>query len=351
LSETRINDPIFYNLANNIARLLKENNQGKKLSKSEFTKNQSYQVERMMELERMFKSTINIYKQSDQIYQKFLLHIKIEKGNILTARPYFREDSKTFGDKISPAFKEEDIQLIKKFDINYKFMQFVIENWKGNLPKKAEKIWEEHQFVRQKVVENSMPLAINMAMKFFKSTPRTHVTLMDMVNASILGLCIATDKWVGPFSTVFRSVCIGRMKSNIMDVYNQTVLHYYPSDKKIIYKANLLKHREKIEDEKEVLEKINQYLNESGDKRKLEKHELEDLLNGTSIYSDSQPYSQGGAEDGDGDLPTIYDTYCDEQQNVENIAENNDIMKGILFACQKLSVIQRKIIKLKGVEL
>jgi hypothetical protein len=344
LSETKINDPIFYNLANNIARLLKENNGGKKLSKTEFTKIQSYQVERMMELERNFKNSINQYKQSDQIYKKFLLHIKVEKGNILTARPFFREDSKTFGEKISPAFKDENIDEIKKFDINYKFMIFVVENWKGHLPKKAEKALKEHEHVRQKVIENSMPLAINMAMKFFKSVPRSHVSLMDMVNASISGLCIATDKWVGPFSTVFRSVCIGRMKSNIMDIYNQTVLHYYPSDKKIIYKANLLKHREKIEDESEVLEKINEYLLESGDKRVLEKHDLEYILNGASIYSTD---SEADSEDGH----AIYDIYYDENSDISKQSEQNDIMKNLIVACNKLTVIQRKIIKLKGVQL
>ena len=262
MSRKKINDPVFYILANNIAKILEKNNGGKKLSKSEFTKKQKYQVEKMMELEESFRKVINSYKQSDKIYQKFLMHIKIERGNILTARPFFRENSKTFGAYISPAFKEDNIQEIKKFHINYKFMVFVIENWRGNLPKKAAAIWEEHQDIRQRIIENSMPLAINLAMKFFKAVPKSHVTLMDMINASASGLSIGVDKWVGPFTTVFRSVCIGRMKSNIMEVYNQTFLHYYPSDKKIIYKANLLKSREKIKDPEILLEAINAYLKE-----------------------------------------------------------------------------------------
>ena len=223
-------------------------------------------------------------------------------------------------------------------------MVFVVQNWKGNLPKKAQKSFEEHEYIRQKIIENSMPLAINMAMKFFKSVPRSHISLMDMVNASVSGLCIATDKWVGPFSTVFRSVCIGRMKSNIMDIYNQTVLHYYPSDKKIIYKANLLKHREKIEDEKEVLEKINEYLDESGDKRVLEKHDLEYILNGASIYSaDSVAENEKGH--------AIYDFYYDENSDVSTQSEQNDTIKNLVIACNKLTIIQQKIIKLKGVQL
>ena len=338
----RVNDPVFYDLANDISRILEENGV-KNISRREFTRIQKAQVERIMELEEMFRKNINSYKQSDKMYQKFLMHIKIERGNILTARPFFREDSKTFGAIISPAFKEDDIERIKEFHINYKFIVFVIENWKGNLPKKAQEIWDEHQAVRQKIIENSMPLAINIAMKFYKAVPRNHETLMDMINLAAAGLCVGTDKWVGPFRTVFRSVCIGRMKSNIMDVYNQTFLHYYPSDKKIIYKANLLKSREKIKDPEILLEKINEYLEESGDKRVLLPHELDDLLNGASLASVETEVDDEGY--------TIYDTFVDEKSDVAKNAEKMDTLRHIFYACKDLKMIERKIIKLKGVEL
>lgn len=343
MARKKVNDPVFYNLANSIAKILKENNGGKKLNKREFTAQQKAQVERMMELEEIFRKTINNYKQSDKIYQKFLMYIKIERGNILTARPFFREDSKTFGTYISPAFKEDDIERIKDFHINYKFMKFVIKNWRGNLPVKAEKTWEEHQHVRQKIIENSMPLAINEAMKFYKAVPKSHLSLMDMINASASGLCIGVDKWVGPFRTVFRSVCIGRMKSNIMELYNQTSLHYYPSDKKIIYKANLLKSREKIEDPEILLDAINQYLKEQGDKRVLEMHELEDLLNGASVKSVETEVDDEGF--------TAYDTYIDERSDVEKNVEKMDMLKNVMVQCKKLSIIEQKIIRLKGVDL
>jgi len=343
MSKNKVNDPVFYNLANGIAKILKENNNGKKLNKKQFTIQQKEQVERMMELEEIFRKNINSYKQSDKIYQKFLMHIKIERGNILTARPYFREDSKTFGNYISPAFKEDDIQKIKEFHINYKFMKFIVKNWRGNLPSKALKSWNEHKYVRQKIIENSMPLAINEAMKFYKAVPKSHLTLMDMINASSSGLCIGVDKWVGPFRTVFRSVCIGRMKSNIMELYNQTSLHYYPSDKKIIYKANLLKSREKIEDPNKLLEAINQYLEENNDKRKLEMYELEDILNASNIKSVETEIDNDGFN--------MYDTYADETSNVEKNIEKMDVLKNVLIQCEKLKVIERKIIRLKGVDL
>jgi len=343
MARKKVNDPVFYNLANGIAKILKDNNNGKKLTRKEFTAQQKAQVERMMELEKNFKKNINSYKQSDKIYQKFLMYIKIERGNILTARPFFREDSKTFGTYISPAFKKDDVQRIKDFNINYKFMKFVIENWRGNLPAKALKNWNEHQYIRQKIIENSMPLAINEAMKFYKAVPKSHLTLMDMINASMSGLCIGVDKWVGPFRTVFRSVCIGRMKSNIMELYNQTSLHYYPSDKKIIYKANLLKSREKIEDSEVLLDAINGYLKDNDDKRQLEMYELENLLNGSDMKSVETEIDEEGF--------SVYDTYFEEENIVESTIEKADLLKNVLVQCKNLKIIERKIIKLKGVDL
>lgn len=343
MTRKKVNDPVFYNLANGIAKILKDNNNGKKLTRKEFTAQQKAQVERMMELEKNFKKNINSYKQSDKIYQKFLMYIKIERGNILTARPFFREDSKTFGTYISPAFKKDDVQRIKDFNINYKFMKFVIKNWRGNLPTKALKAWNEHQHVRQKIIENSMPLAINEAMKFYKAVPKSHLTLMDMINASMSGLCIGVDKWVGPFRTVFRSVCIGRMKSNIMELYNQTSLHYYPSDKKIIYKANLLKSREKIEDSEVLLDAINGYLKDNDDKRQLEMYELENLLNGSDMKSVETEIDEEGF--------SVYDTYFEEENIVESTIEKADLLKNVLVQCKNLKIIERKIIKLKGVDL
>lgn len=339
----KINDPVFYNLANDVAKILNKNSNGKKLNKKEFTKKQKAQVERMMELEEIFRKTINSYKQSDKIYYKFLIYIKIEKGNILMARPFFRENSKTFGKDVSPAFKEDNIQKIKQFHINYKFILFVIENWKGNIPTRAMDAWEEHQEVRRQIIENSMPMAINEAMKFYKAVPKNHTTLMDIINASVTGLCIGVDKWVGPFRTVFRSVCLSRMKSNIMDVYNQTFLHYYPSDKKIIYKSNLLKSREKIKDPKKLLNAINNYLEENNDKRTLKNHELQDLLNGSDLESIETNATEEGF--------TIYDTYIDENNDTEKNTEKLDCLKKALVECQKLLTIERKIIRLKGVDL
>ena len=54
----RVNDPVFYTLANDIAKILK-NNGVSKISKKEYTRIQKAQVERIMEVEEIFRKTIN----------------------------------------------------------------------------------------------------------------------------------------------------------------------------------------------------------------------------------------------------------------------------------------------------
>ena len=338
----KVNDPVFYDLANKVNKILKENDGGDCISKKEFTQIQKSQVEELMKLEKDFKKAILKYKQGDTIYKKFLMFIKIKEGNILKARPYFRERAVTFGKYISPAFKEDDVDRIKDFDINFKFIQFVIENWRGNLPEKAKEAYEKHGEIRRLLIENSMPLAINEAMKFFKGVPKSHVNLMDLINSSVSGLASGVDKWVGPFRTVFRSQCIGRMVGNMMEIYNQTFLHFYPSDKKIIYKYNILRSRFKIEDENMILSIINEWLEKAGDNRVLTIYDLQDLVNSSSIVS--------ADSEAEGTDVTIYDSQPDNNDLMDKV-EDLDAMKQISSVSSVLSTMERKVIRMKGVDI
>ena len=72
-------------------------------------------------------------------------------------------------------------------------------------------------------------------------------------------------------------------------------------------------------------------------------HELDDLLNGSSMKSVEAEIDEEGF--------TAYDTFTDENSDVAKIVENRDTLKQITLACDSLKIIERKIIKLKGVDL
>jgi hypothetical protein len=125
---------------------------------------------------------------------------------------------------------------------------------KKELARLAKQIWES----REKLVERNMPLAINRAKMFWGKVPKADRELMDFVQLAAEGLISAVDKFVLPYRTVFRSVIIGRVTGNMTEASSDTLMHFYPSDKRILYKANLIIHRHHIDDLDRVAEIINQ---------------------------------------------------------------------------------------------
>jgi hypothetical protein len=91
------------------------------------------------------------------------------------------------------------------------------------------------------------------------------------------------------------------------------------------------------------LEAINSYLEENNDKRVLENFELQNLLNGSTLESIEDSATDEGF--------SVYDVYIDENNDIEKNSEKRDLLKRILVGCKDLEIIERKIIRLKGVDL
>lgn len=115
--------------------------------------------------------------------------------------------------------------------------------------------------VRNELVESNIPLVIERAMIFGRRTPPSHLTRMDLVQIAADGLMAAVDKlvleeevpggtraWDGGSDedvsftkepgSVFRSVAIGRMVGNLIEQYSSTLVHFFPGDRRKIYRAN-----------------------------------------------------------------------------------------------------------------
>ena len=104
-----------------------------------------------------------------------------------------------------------------------------------------------------------------------------------------------------------------------------------------------MKSRNKIEDADVLLEEINKYLVEGGDKRTFEPHQLDDLLNGASMSSAEAETDEEGF--------TVYDTFIDEESDISDKVEKAETMSRLLIAIDSLEMIEKKLIKLKGVDL
>lgn len=333
-------DDSFYRLAEGVDHLLKSN-------KDKSTQKQ--QVDSLLKYEDLFKKEICKYAQSDEIYKQFVIYIIAEKGNILSARPFFREKSTVFNKHISPALKIADIKTLKKYAINYEMVKFIVKNWIGPIPARAKKYLEKVEYYRKLLVELNMPLAINRAKLFYRKVPRNSITLLDMINLCVQGLCTGIDKWSGAYSPVFRSVCIGRMTANLIDAYSQTSVHFVPDDAKILYRANSIRFRNQIENIDILAEEINKTLEEDekdGKKaKKITGDELRRLLHAASPIS-ATPLP----EDDDGEsVSGVIEMTPHNEISQEDSVSNLEILNKSFLEIKKMNLVTIKLLKLKGV--
>lgn len=208
------------------------------IPKSELYEVQKAQVEGLINLEATFRRTLQEDPRGYDAYADWVCYIRDERKNILAARPFFRERSEAFTEQISPALKKRDIRALYPHIFNYQFVNMIMKRnvWPVDHP--LQKLFKEINKARNLLVEYNMPLVINRVRIFARSTQKSHLEYMDLVQIGTEGLMSAMDKFCLPYTTVFRGVAIGRMVGNFIENYSETMMHFFPHDKQKIYRAN-----------------------------------------------------------------------------------------------------------------
>lgn len=333
----------FYRLATEISLVLAQN----KLDET----SQKQEVEELWNAEKLFREEILKYKYSTQVYKKFIQKIRYLDRNILYAKIYFRENSETFSEKVTPFLKSEDPEGLKKFNVNYNFILFIRENWRGPLGVKAEKLYRKVERARRVLSENNLPLVINVAKLFFRKVPRSQVTLMDMIAVASMGLTSAIDKYTGDskgeYSKVFMSVAMNRATGNLIKLYSETPLHFYPSDRKVLYKANSIRGRQGIKDVTELASAINNAFAADAKegmvvpKGQVTPIQLQELLNAATLVSVECTIDE--------DNFSAYDHTPDEKASAEENLISTETNQTIGKLITELPPIYRKVLRLRGI--
>lgn len=317
---------------------------------------QKTQVERLVKLEKLFRKTLIAHSAGGPVYKAFINHICNERRNILAARPYFRERQEIFTNEISKALKKGNEKSLFKFHFNYTFVLFAMKFRRWGKYSPIAKIAKEIGEARTELIEMNMPLAINRARIFWSRTPRSHLSYMDLVQIASEGLMSAIDKFCLPYTPVFRSVAIGRMVGNFIEQYSETMIHFYPNDKRKLYRANKNVHKfgDSIDYHK-LAEVVNEGVEEA---HKTNAAEIADLLAAMSLISGNTVVSPQGGVSGassdnnsDGQGNELLDRYIDEEDATpEAIAAERDAMNVLKSAIDGLTIFEQKFLKLRGIE-
>jgi len=314
-------------------------------------KKQKLQVETLVALETDFRKTLIAHSWGNWVYRRFVKFICEEKRNILAARPYFRERQDVFTKEISKALKKRNEKTLYKFHCNFQFILFAMRMrpWKPKAP--VRRLYNKIHALRQELIETNMPLALNRARLFFSKTPASHLAYMDLVQISSEGLMSAIDKYVPPFSSNFRSVAIGRMVGNFIENYSETLLHFFPVDKRKIYRANKFagKHVNGIDPEKLTAE-----VNKDVDPAYMTNpDEIMSLMAGSSCVSADTGTVRGASSQGDDSInvPKLVDRFeAPEDTRPDVRVEQQDALASMYMAIRStLTALEYKFLRMRGV--
>lgn len=208
--------------------------------REEFLAYQKGQVEKIVELEAAWLDRLLGSSYVGAVYAAFFEHVET-LPSIMSARSFFRERQGAFEDILGPAVRAKDWGPLTKYRVNYHFISWAQRT--GLLaPPFAEQAVEIKK-LREDMIVLLMPLAISRARIFWNRTPQSHLSISDLTQLSMMGLLVAVDKFVPPFSQVYRSVAIGRSTGNLIEAFTQTLLGFSSDDQRILYRANKIAGR------------------------------------------------------------------------------------------------------------
>ena len=315
---------------------------------------QRRQLKLLLSLEAKLRKTLIKHPWGPSTYRAFVELITGKKRNILAARPYFRERQAIFSSQISKALKKKSDRGLYSFKFNYSFVLFVLNCHKWPAGGKIAQLAKQIHDIRMEIMEMNLPLAIHQARAFWSNTPRSHLSYMDLIQIHCGGLLVAIDKFVPPDTRAmteeeeleayrkFRAVAIGRMIGDRIEQYSETLIHFYPVDKRKIYRANKARRQFKDQiDYEKVAASVNEGVEEP--QHHTNPEEIASLLASASCVSGDISLDPEGE--------TTLDRYeADAESRPDLQVEEMDAMVSMREQYRELAVIERKYLKMKGVQ-
>ena len=320
-----------------------------------WNKHQKHQVETLLSLEGKFRRTLIRHQYGPWAYRRFIEYIVVERRNILAARPFFRERQEVFASEISKALKEGDWRRLADFSINYQFVLFVTKlqprgkPWGEKSP--VTKYAEQIRKLRFAIMEMNMPLGISRARVFYSRTPKSHLSYMDEIQIAAEGMMSGLDKYTPEGGVVdprkFRATMINRISGDLIENYSETTLHFYPVDKRKIYRGHkaMRQHVGGIDPEK-LADQVNEDADGVGldDQHKTTPSEIADLMAASSCVSADSSLPT------DPDAPEPITRFAAPESTRPDVqVESMDAMGLMQRAQEHLTVFERKLLRLKGV--
>jgi DNA-directed RNA polymerase specialized sigma subunit len=300
----------------------------------------------LYEKEQIFAKRLRATGYGRGVYRAFITKILDSRGGIKIAKSYFRARQDSYIDTVNRAIRERDANLMYDVPVNYRFCSFAMEtleikskDGKGEKvykDKKLPSLFEEIKKLRDEIISKHLYFSLNRA-KIFKQTAYGSSTQFeDLIQMANEALIIAVDKYVmDDDSSSFHVMAFGRILSNLIengeDASAATVGSH--GKKKLYQIRKLLQNNPNLS----TLELANIM--------KVAEEEVTDLMGATTYQS----LDNFVGDDTTTRLVETFTTEDNDRNNQHDLIEKRDLLSVLSKSSDVLSVMEKKVLRLKGV--
>jgi DNA-directed RNA polymerase specialized sigma subunit len=273
------------------------------------------------------------------VYVKFIKKILNSQGGIKVARSYFRARQDSYLNTVNKAIRDMKPELMYDVPINYRFCSFAIESLQ-NKDRKLAKLFEEIKNLRDEITNKHLFLSLNRAKVFKSASYGSFSEFEDLIQLANEALVVAVDKYVmDEDSSSFHVMVIGRIISNLI------------TNGETASAATMGEHsRKKLYQIRKILQNNPNFsTKEISDISKISQEEISELLGATSYKSLDDTV-------GDSDSDTrLVDTFISNidgtKEDQHDLIEKSNLLSVLSDSFDVLSVLEIKVLRLKGVQI
>ena len=301
----------------------------------------------LYEKEQTFAKRLRSTGYGRNVYQQFIKMILDSRGGIKIAKSYFRARQDSYLNTVNRAIRERNADLMYDVPVNYRFCLFAMNSLevkdkntqsavKVYRDKRLSPLFEEIKSLRDEIVSKHLYLSLNRAKIFKKTSYGSFTQFEDLIQMANEALVIAVDKYVmDDESSTFHVMAIGRILSNLIENGEDTSAATVGAHgkKKLYQMRKLLQGNPNLTPV------------ELAGIMKVAEEEVTDLIGATAYQS----LDDFVGDDSSARLVETFTTEENDRANPEEISEKSDLLAVLSKSFDVLSVMEKKVLRLKGV--
>lgn len=303
------------------------------------------EFKKLNKLENQFAKALRSFKEGRQVYKDFTYMINVIDGSLRGAHSYFRERESTRAE-INKAIGRVDLKTLYKIPINHKFCKFAVDKLKASRSsapqiEKLNNIFSEILNSRNKVINTQLHVALNRAKVFNSRNTQALLEFSDYVQIANEGLVSAVDKFVlQEDGSPFHEMAFGKIVANL--IYwagNASMVSIGAGPQKKLYKIR-----------KELSKNYQASAADLSRILSIAESEINELMSASRVsyyHSDSKSGDKTGP-DGNVEMYEIDDENFTIDESAEQKLSNRQTALILLKLFDRLSLLQKKILILKG---